>query len=168
MDLIKIHEAIKLYEAERMEQGKQIEDRGIKERKAFLSIYPIESISNLTIEQYALGDNSFSHRLLYGLRNIASPGNTYISDFGIYTKKGSSDIFLSPTNSYKKQFGSDYKNAFIYLKNEIVSFLEDVGQKNYNDLKNYGINSKVKNRLMVVYFYDRFFPICTESEIISA
>ncbi len=165
MELIKIHEAIRLYEAEGMEKGKQTEDRGIKERKAFLSIYPIESIPNLTVEQYALGDNSFSHRLLYGLRNIASPGNTYISDFGIYTKKGSSDILLSPTNSYKKQFGFDYKNAFIYLKNEIVNFLEDVSQKNYNDLENHRINSKVKNRLMVVYFYDRFFPICTESEI---
>lgn len=165
MDLIKIYEAIKLYEVEGMEKGKQTEDRGIKERKDFLSIYPIESIPNLTVEQYALGDNSFIHRLLYGLRNIASPGNTYISDFGIYTKKGSSDIFVSPTKSYKKQFGFDYENAFIYLKNEIVNFLEDVSQKNYNDLKNYRINSKVKNRLMVVYFYDRFFPICTESEM---
>lgn len=165
MVLIKIHEAIKLYEAEGMEKGKQTEERGIKERKAFLSTYPMESIPNLTVEQYALGDNSFSHRLLYELRNIATPGNTYISDFGVYTRKGSSNILLSPTNGYKKQFGFDYKNAFIYLKNEIVNFLEDVNQKNYNDLKKYRINSKVQNRLMIVYFYDRFFPICTESEI---
>lgn len=156
---------IKRYEAEQMEKGKETELRGIKEREEFLSRYPIENIPNLTVEQYALGDNSFSHRLLYGLRNIASPGNTYISDFGIYNKKGSLDILVSTTNGYKKQFGLDYNNAFIYLKNEIVNYLEDVSQKNYNDLKNYRINSKVKNRLMVVYFYDRFFPICTEPEM---
>lgn len=165
MDLIKLHEAIKLYEAEGMEKGRQIEIRGIKEREFFLSKYPIESIPNLTEEQYALGDNSFSHWLLYKLRNIASPGNTFTSDFGIYTKKGSSDILLSDTNVYKKQFGSDYKNAFIYLRNEIVNFLEDVRQKNYNDLEKYRINSKVKNRLMIVYFYDRFVPVCTNSSI---
>jgi hypothetical protein len=155
---------IELYKTERMEEGKKIESLGIEEIKRFLSIYPIESISNLTIEQYALGDNSFGHRLLYELRNIASPGNTYTSDFGIYTKKGSSDILLSPT--YKKEFGSDYKNAFVVLKNEMINFLEDVKQKNYNNLEKYRIiNSKVKNRLMVVYFYDRFFPVCTKPEI---
>ena len=72
---------------------------------------------------------------------------------------------LIPGRRYKKQFGFDYKNAFIYLKNEIVNFWEDVSQKNYNDLENYRINSKMKNRPIIVYFYDRFFPICTESEI---
>ena len=158
---------IKLYEEDKMgkEKGEQTEACGIKEREAFLSKYPIESISNLTIEQYTLGDNSFSHWLLYKLRNIASPGNTFISDFGIYTRDGSPEILVSNTNSYKKQFGSDYKNAFIYLKNEIVNFLEDVRQKNYSGLENYRINSKVKNRLMIVYFYDRFAPVCTNPSI---
>lgn len=161
MDLIKLYEKDKMG----MENGKKIESQGIKEREKFLSKYPIENIPNLTVEQYTFGDDSFSHRLLYGLRNIASPGNTYISDFGIYTKKGSSDILISPTNGYKKEFGLDYKNAFICLKNEIINFLEDVSQKNYDNLENYRINSKVKNRLMIVYFYDRFFPICTESQV---
>lgn len=165
MNLIKLHEAIKLYEAEGMEKGRQTESRGIKEREAFLSKYPIESIPNLTIEQYALGDNSFSHWLLYKLPNIASPGNTFKSDFGIYIKKGSSDILLSDTNSYKKQFGSDYKNAFIYLRNEIVNFLEDIKQSKYDNFEKYKINSKVKNRLMIVYFYKRFVPVCTNPAI---
>ena len=80
MDLIKLHEAIRLYKAEGIKKGKQTEEHGIKEREDFLSKYPIESIPNLTIEEYALGDKSFSHWLLYKLRNIASPGNTFISD----------------------------------------------------------------------------------------
>ena len=116
---------IKLYEADRMEEGKKRESLGIKERETFLSIYPIESIPNLTIEQYLSGTNSFSYWLHYGLCHIASIKVAYSSDFEVYTN--GSQILLS--RSYKAQFGSDYENAFIYLKNEIENFLEDIKQK---------------------------------------
>lgn len=152
---------IKQYEADRMEEGKKIESLGIKEREAFLSKYPIESIPNLTIEQYVSGTNSFSYWLHYGLSNIANIRSAYSSDFEIYTND--SQILLS--RSYKVQFGSDYENAFIYLKKQIVNFLEDIRKKNYNDLKKHKINSKVKNMLMIVYFYDRFVPVCTNPAI---
>ena len=152
---------IKLYEADRMEEGKKVESLGIKERKAFLSIYPIESIPNLTIEQYLSGTNSFSYWLHYKLSNIANiKGAARTSSFEVYTKD--SRICLSP--SYK-EFGSNYENAFISLKKEIVNFLEDIRQKKYNDLEKYKINSIVKNMLMVVYFYDRFVPVCTNPAI---
>ncbi|MDE6760599.1 MAG: HNH endonuclease [Lachnospiraceae bacterium] len=154
---------IKLYEADRMEVGKKIEARGIKEREKFLSRYPIESIPNLTIEQYLLGDDSFSHWLHYGLSHIADiKGVAYPHTFGVYTTKKSSQILLS--SSYK-EFWPDYEKAFIYLKKEIVNFLEDIRQKNYNDLKKYKINSIIKNMLMIVYFYDRFVPVCTNPAI---
>ena len=109
---------IKLYEADRMEEGKKIEAQGLKERKEFLSIYPIESIPNLTLEQYISGTNSFSYWLHYGLSHIASIKVAYSSDFEVYTKD--SQICLS--RSYKALFGSDYVNGFIYLKNEIINF----------------------------------------------
>ena len=154
---------IKLYEADRMEKGKEIESCGIKERETFLSKYPIESIPNLTIEQYTSGTDSFSYWLHYRLCHIASIKVAYSSDFEVYTD--GSQIYLS--RSYKAQFGSDYENAFIYLKNEIVNFLEDIRQENYDNFKKYKINSKIKNMLMIVYFYDsdRFVPVCTNPAI---
>ena len=159
MDLIKLYEEDKMG----MEEGKKIESRGIEERKKFLSKYPIESIPNLTIKQYTLGDNSFSYWLKYRLSHIAKIQSVaYPHTFGVYTTKESSKIRLSP--SYK-EFGSDYENAFIYLKKEIVNFLEAVRQENYKDLENYKINSIIKNMLMIVYFYDRFVPVCTEPAI---
>lgn len=154
---------IKLYETDRMEEGKKIEAQGIKEREEFLSIYPIESIPNLTIKQYTSGDDSFSHWLHYGLSHIANIQSVaYPHTFGVYTTKGSSQILLS--TSYK-EFWPDYEKAFIYLKKEIVNFLEDIRQKNYNDLEKYKINSIIKNMLMIVYFYDRFVPVCTNPAI---
>lgn len=148
---------IESYKAERMEEGKKIEALGIEERKTFLSTYPIASIPNLTIEQYTSGTDSFSYWLHYRLSHIANIKVAYSSDFEVYTN--GPQILLS--RSYKAQFDSDYVNAFVYLKNEIVNFLEDIRQKKYNDLNKYKINSKIKNMLMIVYFYDRFVPVCT-------
>ncbi|MCI9025196.1 MAG: hypothetical protein HFG92_12265 [Dorea sp.] len=157
---------IKLYEADRMEEGKKIELLGNKERKEFLSIYPTESIPNLTIEQYVIGnDNSFSHWLCYKLRHVASMGgNTYPNAFGVYTKKTGSQILLS--SSYKKDFGSDYEKAFNSLKNDIANFLEDIKQENYDNYEKYRrIDRRVRDMLMVVYFCDRFVPVCTKDKI---
>lgn len=154
---------IKFYEADRMEVGKKIESQGIKEREEFLSEYPIEFIPNLTIEQYASGDKSFSRWLLYGLPNITKPGNVFPDASEVYTKENGSQKCLS--RSYKKRFGSDYEKAFICLKKEIVNFLEDINQENYFNFNNYKINSIMKNMLMIVYFYDRFVPVRTEPTI---
>ena len=148
---------IKLYEADRMEEGKKIEARGIRERKDFLKKYPIEDIPKLTIEQYISGDDSFSYWLHYRLRNISETKGFYTSDFEVYIKD--SQKCLSP--SYKALFDSDFEKAFDFLKKQIVIFLEDIKQNKYDNFENYKINSKVKNMLMVVYFYERFVPVCT-------
>ncbi len=165
VDLMKLCEAVKLYEADKkgMEKGKETESHGIEQRKKFLSIYPIESIPNLTIEQYVIGnDNSFSHWLRYELYDVASMGNARPAIFKVYTKKDTgSQIHL--LSSYPK-FGSN-SEAFNFLKNEIVNFLEDIKQENYNNFKKYKIDSRVKSMLMAVYFDDRFVPVCTEGTI---
>lgn len=159
MNWIKLDEAIRLYEAEGMEDGKRTEEDGIKERKDFLSAYPIELIPNLTIEQYALGNKSFGHWLLYGLPKIVEPRNTFPAASGVYTTKDEpSKIRLSDT--YENLFGFDYEKAFISLKNEIVNFLDDISQEKYDNFENYNnINSIMRNMLMIVYFADRFVPV---------
>ena len=161
MDLIKLYEEDEMG----MAKGKNTEFLGCKEREEFLSIYPIESIPNLTIKQYVLGDdNSFSHWLRYRLCNLVSMGNARPDVFEIYTKK-ETDSQRCLSRSYKLLFDADSENAFIYLKKEMVNFLEDIRQENYDNFKKYKINSIVKNMLMIVYFYERFVPVCTEPTI---
>ncbi len=152
---------IRQYESDRMTEGKKIEARGICERKEFLKKYPIKDIPKLTIEQYISGDDSFSYWLHYKLRNISETKGFYTSDFEIYIKD--SQKSLSP--SFKALFDSDFEKAFDYLKKQIVNFLEDIKQYKYDNFEKYKINSKVKNMLMVVYFYDRFVPVCTKEKL---
>lgn len=161
MDLIKL---IKLYEADKMgmEKGEEIESQGREEREKFISRYPIKSIPNLTIEQYT-GPDSFSYWLHDGLCNIANIKSTRINHFEVYTTKKSPKICLS--QSYEAQFGDDHKKAFSFLKNEIVHFLEDIKKKNYNNFGKYKIDSILKNMLMIVYFYERFVPVCVEPKM---
>lgn len=162
MDWIKRYTA----DADGWKKGEETKSLGDKERKEFLSIYPIESIPNLTIEQYIIGnDNSFSYWLRYKLCNVVSMGNTRPRVFGVYTtKETGSQILLSP--SYEKEFDSDSEKAFDSLKKEIVYFLEDINHKNYDNYEKYKkINRSLRDMLMVVYFYDRFIPVCTKNTI---
>ena len=153
---------IKQYEADRMAKGKEIESCGIKEKEEFLSKYPIEDIPNLTIEQYLLGTDSFSYWLHYRLSNIAKITSVHPNHFEIYTTKDTgSQKFLS--QSYEAQFGSNHEKAFSFLKEEIVNFLDDIRQENYNDFEKYKIDSILKNMLMIVYFYEQFVPVCVKS-----
>ena len=46
---------IKLYEADRMEEGKKIEDQGIKERDEFLGNYHFECNPILKLDKYLSG-----------------------------------------------------------------------------------------------------------------
>ena len=115
----------------------------------------------MTIEQYMSGDDSFSYWLHYRLRNISETKGFYTSDFEVYIKDSKKS--LSP--SYKALFDSDFGKAFDYLKKQIVNFLEDIKQSKYDNFEKYKINSKVKNMLMIVYFYDRFVPVYTNPAI---
>lgn len=66
----------------------------------------------------------------------------------------------------KKNFGSDYEKAFLRLREAIVNFLKDISQENYDNYEKYkGIDRNLRDMLMVVYFYDRFVPVCTEKKI---
>lgn len=158
---------IKLYEEDKegMERGKKIEDEGRKKREEFLKRYPIEDIPNLTIEQYVIGNNnSFCHWLRYGLCDVASMGNVYPKAFGVYTTADTgAQKLLSPSF---QEFGSDYNEAFNFLKNDIVNFLKDIEKEKYNNYEKYKrIYRNVRDMLMIVYFYDRFVPVCTPKEM---
>lgn len=146
-----------------MEKGKKIGALGKKEREEFLSRYPMESISDLTIEQYIIGNtDSFSHWLRYKLRNVTSMGNARPDIFGVYTTEDTG-MQIKLSRSYQK-FGS-VEEAFESIKKDMVNFLNDIKQENYGTWGRYKINSQVKGMLISVYFYDRFLPVCTKPAI---
>jgi len=138
-------------------------------RKKFIDEYPVDRITNLTLDEYIFApqghghDDSFCRKISYGLIQMASIGQNRPDSFGIYLKEGK-EIKLSKT--FSNMFGNDYQKAFKHIKELIVKFINEMNKKNYSYISECKLNSFLKYRLLIVYFGDKFVPV-TASDTIS-
>lgn len=155
---------VRVYEKEGMPGDVELYASAQKERENFLDKFPVNRIKELSLEEYAFTKSSYGNKesfcsiMYYGMEHIAHRGNAYPHMFGIYIKNGS-QIELSDT--YKKQFGNDYEEAFLQINEDIVELLTEVGRDNLGVVKSCRLRSDFRYRLLIVYFPDKFLPICT-------
>ena len=131
-----------------------------KLRKNFLLEYPVERISNLSLEEYCwtAHDSTFCHRLEYELQPLSSMGDMHIDGYGVYINSNNQPKVY---RSLQKEYGDDYSAAFIHEKDEIVRLLKAAEEDDYNVIKNSKIQQQFKYKLLSVYYPDKFFPVCT-------
>lgn len=156
---------VRIYEKERMPEEIERYACAQKERKNFLDRFPVNSIRELSLKEYAFTKSSYGDKasfctIMYsGLEHIAHTGDARTHMFGIYFVGKENQLKLSKT--YEKQFGNDYDGAFLQIKEDIVELLTEVGRDNFEVVKNCRLHSIFRYRLLVVYFPEKFLPICT-------
>lgn len=156
---------VRAYEKERMPEEVERYVCAQKEREDFLDRFPVNRIRELSLEEYAYTKSSFGNKasfcsiMYYEMEHIAHRGDAYTHMFGIYFKGEENQLELSDT--YKKKYGNDYEGAFLQIKEDIVELLTEVGRDNFEVVKNCRLNSIFRYRLLVVYFPEKFLPICT-------
>lgn len=158
---------VQAYEKEGMPEAVERYACAQKEREDFLDRFPVNRIRELSLKEYAFTKSSYGNKasfcttMYYGMENIAHRGNARTHMFGIYFKGKENQPVLSYT--YKKQFGNDYDGAFLQIKEDIVELLTEVGKDNFEAVKNCRLRSDFRYRLLIVYFPDKFLPICTKT-----
>lgn len=156
---------VRVYEKERMPEEVERYACAQKEREDFLDRFPVNRIRELSLNEYAFTKSGYGNEasfctIMYSrMENIAHTGNAYPHIFGIYFKEGNQ---LELSSTYKKQFGSDYEGAFLQIKEDIVELLTEVSRDNLEVVKNCRLHSNFRYKLLVVYFPDKFLPICTK------
>ena len=135
-----------------------------KLRKKFVEDYPIESLIELSLNDYAIGSKmSFCYRIKDELKDIASMGNVHPYRFGIYLKGGITAT-LSPTYDI---YGDDYEGAFIAIKKDIIKLLEDTKKEDYKAIANSRLYKPFRSRLIITYFPGMIIPVVTETSLKS-
>lgn len=135
-------------------------------RKQFVSDYAIEEIPKLSLEEYLIGkagvgsSDTFCRRMRYDLQGLSSMGNVRFDIFGIYYD-ANGHYALSKT--FKNMFGNDFKSAFKYIKNEMVSLLKAASEDDYKGIITNRLNSSFRYKLITVYFPEKFIPVVTNS-----
>lgn len=167
-ETINIEDVIKQFKIEKLEECQKRIDEAEALRQKFVSDYSIEDIKNMKLDEYMFAtkgigyDNSFCRRIRYELEGLAHMGNVYPDIFGIYLKK---DKVISLSKTLKNEVGNDDNLAFKSIKRQIVDLLIAAKGNKYDEIANSKLNSSFKHKLLLIYYPDKYFPVCTKKTL---
>lgn len=132
--------------------------------RKFVSNYPRDSLKDLTLEEYMIAKegygnpSSFCRRIRYELDCMATMGNVYYKIFGVYLNHGTE---VTVSNELIPYCGDDPEVAFKYIKEAMTNLLDAAERDDYKAIEECKLNKSFKYRLLMVYFPDKFVPVCT-------
>lgn len=142
-----------------------------KKVKAFLALWPIDRIKNLTIEDYHQANNQSSFIVQVDLFSPTENGLTMSNYYEIWqplTLGKGADYHNQIPYSWHRRFGDDLNSAFTELKQEILNIIEATKQRDLKAIDQIAFNSSLKWMIAFLYqdFNDPFIiPIVTETNI---
>lgn len=123
-------------------------------REKFVKDFPVESITNMSIDDFVIAakeyvkEGSFCYRIRYELDELASMGNLFNDIFGVY--KVGNEIRLS--KGLKKKFNDDYISAFEFVKSEMITVIKAAANFEYDKIEKTALSAPFTFRLMMVYY----------------
>lgn len=157
------------FEKEQISKAREKEEKDSEWRKTFIAKYPRESIISIQMNDYLISlkspsnHDSFCRRICSDLKTVF---HINVSDkerqntFGIIMKHG---MQLTLSKDLESKFGNDYDSAFIYIKNEIITLLDEVDKNNYVAIESCGLSYDLKYILLIIYCPEKILPVCSRS-----
>jgi len=137
-------------------------------REEFIKNFPKENLSEMTLDQYALGkhdrkiDNIFCHWLEYKTDKLGSIKGGNASKFGIYWNQNEEKW------EWNKLLHNDNPDlAFQKLKTDLVNLIEAVNLGKFDELDKIGDKERnvIRAKPLYLYFPDEFLPISNQSHL---
>ncbi len=129
------------------------------------TLFPISKLKTMTPNEYMSGcENSFCYWLETGLRMLGDIRGSFASKkFGIYyNKKKGSPIYI-------KKFGTNEKEAFENIRNEIVKLVNLDSKSNPNGVKEAIISNKIspifKGKILSTYYPEKYLNIFAKDRL---
>ena len=140
-------------------------------RKAFLELFPYDSISKIKVEDYAIGtkgdnenwDKTFCYQLETVLKPLGSILGATSLKFGVYWDK----------KNYKYVYAKKYlekrteEQAFEIIKTEISKLLECGKNKDFKKIMNINISPMFKSKILVTYYPELYLNIFDKDDVDS-
>ncbi|WP_417560743.1 hypothetical protein [Marinomonas sp.] len=128
----------------------------LKLRKRFVKDYPIEKIRSLSLDEYVVGKglkSSFCYRIETELNLWGNIHGSTARKFGVYYGTLGDD----KNKKYrigKHSFGSNIKEAFINVKEQIIELIEN--KRDLETLKKNNLSPMFKGKILSLYYPDEF------------
>lgn len=157
---------VKEFKNVEMQNSLKLYEVASRKREMFLRKYPLSTLKNLPMKDYLFektgygSGDTFCNWIYSKLNDISSSGNFRTHFFGIYYRNGN-ELTLSKT--FQNMFFDDYESAYIEIRTQIVELLEEVSKNHYDVVEKCRLARPFKYKLLVVYFPEKFLPICVKS-----
>lgn len=157
------------FKKEHLSEAQKKEDKDNEWRKAFVAKYHRDSIISMQMNDYLISpkncgnSESFCRRICDELKkvfHINVSDKAWQDTFGISLKYGTQ---LTLSENLESKFGSDYNNAFAYIKNQIITLLDEIDKNNYAAVESCGLSYEVKYVLLIIYCPKKILPVCDRS-----
>jgi len=139
--------------------------------KEFLSLFPVERIASMTIDDYVVGkhtNSSFCWWVENKLRSLGNIGRGRLNAYqlyGIYYSSKAGEYLFGGEKTRKTRFGSSKDEIFSNVRSEIVDLINDTKAKNYQAMVNCKLNPLFKNKIIYLYDSDNWIPIYSDSDL---
>lgn len=162
---------IEKFKEEKLSEAQERENKANEWRNAFIAEYPRDAIISMQMNSYLTSrsrygnTDSFCRRICSKLEAVFHIQTKRMLPviFGISLSK---DTQLTLSKTLTAKFDSDYDKAFIYIKNEIYNLLDAADKNNYADIECCELHSSFKSMLLIIYFSEKFVPVCEKSLLI--
>ncbi|EID0034480.1 DUF3883 domain-containing protein [Vibrio alginolyticus] len=141
--------------------------KALASRGDFLRKFPLESLSQLSLDDYVIGKGtaSFCAMVEAKTKGWANIQGATASKFGIYYGKKKGD----PHEKYRpsKKFGSTPNEAFASIKKSLVDLIE-LGEKlDFKGIDQNPFSQMFKAKILSLYFPESYINICSEDHILD-
>lgn len=141
------------------------EDKAVSYRGKFLSLYPLKSLKDITLDEYVIGKGtaSFCAYVEAKTKEWANIQGATANKFGIYFGKTKSDSTIK--YRFTKKFGKNQKEAFEQVKEALLSLVKAGKLKKFSEIDKNPLSQMFKAKILSLYFPDLYLNICSSEHI---
>jgi len=146
----------------------QREDEAGIQREDFLRRFPIDSLSSLTLRQYAIGQNkgeTFCHWVEHGTDKWARITGATANKFGVYFGFEGKDS--EARYRYTKKFAGNLplqgaeKRVFKNIKAQLLKVVQKGRELDFRAIDLNPLSQMLKAKIISLYFRDHYLPLCS-------
>jgi len=156
--------------AEEFELSREKIDEVEKGRLSFISKFPLNSIKDLSLDQYVQGTNKDSFCYWLEFKNILfGIGGGNASKFGLYKARKNGHYYTGKGESSKDLSGEELINFFRHIKEGVVLALQYAEKNEIEKIKDIDTSlwNMVLQKILCIYFPDKFLTIGSPTVLIN-
>lgn len=143
----------------------EYEEHALTSRGDFLQAFPLESLKDLTLDDYVIGKGTptFCSRVEVKTKAWANMQGATARKFGIYYGRTKTDP--EKTYRFSQKFGSIATDAFANVKSSILALISAGKLRDFQSIEANPLSQMFKAKILSLYYPETYINICSAEHL---